>query len=274
MTRPADVKARLENIGQIEAIVSTLRALAVAHRQEAARHLDAIRAYEATIAGALADALAADGRPETASGRGGSLLIVVGAAQGFGGAFGDRLAEAALAVPAEERRELIVIGRRTLETLEARGATASWSADAPAHVADAPDLASRLTDEVVGRIARSGAARVSVLHAEPDADGAPPTRRSLTPFDFSRFRKAVARRPLTTLPRDALLAALVDEYLFTEICDTLMLAFAAENEARAEAMARAQQNVKRIRADLAAEWRRARQEQTTTEIVEVAGRID
>ena len=48
-----------------------------------------------------------------------------------------------------------------------------------------------------------------------------------------------------------------------------MLGFAAENAARAEAMARAQSNVRRIATDLRADYQRARQEQMTTEIIEL-----
>ena len=49
-----------------------------------------------------------------------------------------------------------------------------------------------------------------------------------------------------------------------------MLGFAAEDAARVAAMSRAQTNVKKIRAELTATYQRARQEQTTTEIVELS----
>ena len=53
-----------------------------------------------------------------------------------------------------------------------------------------------------------------------------------------------------------------------------MLSFAAENEARMRAMIRARSNVGRTRDMLRATYRRLRQEQITTEIVELAaGRL-
>ena len=67
----------------------------------------------------------------------------------------------------------------------------------------------------------------------------------------------------------ATVAALVDEYVFTEICEALMLGFAAENAARVAAMARAQSNVRDQEAELQGAFRRARQDQMTTEIIEV-----
>ena len=74
---------------------------------------------------------------------------------------------------------------------------------------------------------------------------------------------------LTTLDPAPLVAALVEEYVFTELCDALMLGFAAENAARAAAMARARSNVREREAELEDAFRRARQEQMTTEIIEV-----
>jgi len=278
MSRPEDIGRRVANVRQIETIVSALRALAIAHGQEAQGRLAAIRAYEATIAGALADALCGAPPPQTGAGRAARpLLIVVGAAQGFSGAYGDRLADAALerGAAAPERgaaADLIVLGLRTVEALRARGAAPVWWCDMPAHAAEAPALASRVADVAFERLGRGADDRVAILHATPEAPDRPAAPRSLAPFDFTRFSGAARRAPLLSLPRPALLSGLVAEYLFAEICEALMLGFAAESEARAAAMARAQQNVRRIGADLDAAYRRARQEQMTTEIVELAAR--
>ncbi len=93
--RPEDIEARLDNIRQIEGIVGALRAIAAAHQHEARRHLEAVRAHEATVAAALARALGEGPAPQARAG-GRALLIVVGAAQGFSGDYGDRIAAAAL----------------------------------------------------------------------------------------------------------------------------------------------------------------------------------
>lgn len=49
-----------------------------------------------------------------------------------------------------------------------------------------------------------------------------------------------------------------------------MMGFAAENAARAAAMSRAQSNVRQIAAELQGSFQRARQEQMTTEIIELS----
>ena len=263
MNRPEDIQARLDNIRQIESIVGTLRALATAHQVEAQTHLEAIRAHEATIAGALSVALAGDGQANPQMQVAPRLSIVVGAAQGFTGAFADRMAEAARAEAAQGAR-LMVVGNRTASALDGL----VWSADMAPHALEVPALASRLADALFDQIAASPGLSVQVLFADP-VPGQPIVCRRIFPFDFSRFPPAMVT-PLITLPPAALLSALVTEYVYAELCEALMLGFAAENTARAEAMARAQSNVKRIAADLRTEFQEARKEQMTTEIIEVS----
>ncbi len=269
MNRPEEIEERRDNVLQIEGIVATLRALAVAHQAEARTHLDAIRAHETSVASALSTALSrldAD-RPQPADGPG--VAIVIGAAQGFSGAFGERMATAALTEGANGG-VLMVVGNRTLGALAEHKVTPAWSAEMSPHAPEVPALANRLADALFERLTATPDATVSLLFADPADPGLPLVRRTLFPFDFSRFPRASGAPPLTTLPAPALIAALVEEYVFTELCEALMLGFAAENAARAEAMSRAQLNVKRIAADLKGEFQRARQEQMTTEIVELS----
>ena len=95
MNKTKQINDRLVNVREIETIVSTLRALAVAHQLEARTHLDAIHAHEASVAAALSTALsmlpAATAKPAEQRG----MAIVIGAAQGFSGTFAERIADAA-----------------------------------------------------------------------------------------------------------------------------------------------------------------------------------
>ncbi|MCP1335066.1 F0F1 ATP synthase subunit gamma [Futiania mangrovi] len=268
MNRPEDIQQRIGNIGQIESIVSTLRAIAAAHQAETRTHLEAIRKQEGTVASALSAVLGtmldvpAAGQPDAA------LSIVVGASQGFCGAHADRLADAAAAERAGGA-QLMIIGARTLAAFGEE--EPFWYADMVAHAPEVPGLASRLADALFAHLAQAPGKAVHILFADPAAPAEPPVRRRLFPFDFGRFPPERERQPLTNLAPAPLLAALVEEYVFTELCEALMLAFAAENAARAEAMARAQSNVRRMAKDLRTEFQQARQEQMTEEIIEVSG---
>lgn len=268
MSRLEEIQQRIVNIRQIDGIVSTLRALAAAHRVEARAHLDAIRAHEAAVAEALSVALAAasDTRPGVAD-QGPGVAIIVGATQGFCGGYADRLAEAAKAEAARGAR-LMVVGARTAGALAA-GPPPVWTGDMVAHAREIPAFAGRLADALFAETLRNPGVAVRIVFADPAEPTLPLVHASLFPFDFARFPPSKAAPVLSTLAPAALVAALVEAYVFAEICEALMLGFAAENAARVAAMARARSNVRDREMELQGAFRCARQDQMTTEIIEV-----
>jgi len=166
----------------------------------------------------------------------------------------------------------MVVGHRTLQTLTAEAApdTVVWSADMAPHMAEIPALASRTVDAALSLVARGSHDRIAILFADAEPQGQRLIRRTLVPFDFGRFPPHPGSRPQTTLARPELLAALAEEYVFAEVCEALVLGFASESAARAAAMGRAQTNVRRISGDLTRQFNQARQEQMTTEIIELS----
>ncbi|MDE2006156.1 MAG: F0F1 ATP synthase subunit gamma, partial [Rhodospirillales bacterium] len=79
--------------------------------------------------------------------------------------------------------------------------------------------------------------------------------------------------PLTGLAPDLLLVRLAEEYVFAELCEAALSAFAAENEARVAAMVAAKSNIERVRTGLEARERQTRQEEITAEVAELAAAI-
>ncbi|WP_112322276.1 F0F1 ATP synthase subunit gamma [Oceanibium sediminis] len=275
MRRPDAIKERIGHVEQISGVVVAMRAIAAAHVQEARRHLDAIRAQEQTVARAMADALSLlPGAPHTQAGAEGAehLHIVLGAAQGFCGAYNERVVESVLGQGgAPEGDRFLLIGQRCVSAFESRGVTPVWSANMAFHPPEVPALASRVVDAVFRLLGGGRFARVSILHGDPDSVRHGLTMRQLMPFDFRRFeRRSLPDAPMTTLPLARLVSNLVEEYVFTEICEALMLGFAAENDARVRSMTRARGAIRAIRDELRGDYARARQAQTTTEIIELS----
>jgi F-type H+-transporting ATPase subunit gamma len=79
-----------------------------------------------------------------------------------------------------------------------------------------------------------------------------------------------ADAPLITLPAADLVERLADEYVYAALCEAAMRAFAAENEARVAAMARARRNIDTMLEALTAQERQVRQDEITAEVVELA----
>ncbi|MCA8883456.1 MAG: F0F1 ATP synthase subunit gamma [Rhodobacteraceae bacterium] len=261
--RPEDIQRRLHGLDDIGQVVGALRAIASGHAATSRDALDAIAAHARTVEAALDrlafGALAPDDGP--------GLLLVVGAAQGFSGAYPMHLAEAARGA-LTPGTGILVVGERTLSMMGMPGETMAWSADLPAHPAEVPALASDITDQLIGLSARfPGPIR---LVGGRDLPGQPVgTRRLWPPEAAPREVQAHRDPPLMTLPADVLLAAVLQEALFAAVALALMEGLRAENQARVEAMTRAQGNLRRKRLEVEQDYKRARQEQMTSEMLEL-----
>ena len=122
------------------------------------------------------------------------------------------------------------------------------------------------------RLESKRATRVTMVHAVPAPSGTIDiVERALLPFDFTRFHVTPSRiPPIVTLPPEQLLDRLAEEYVYAELCAAVMLSYAAENEARMQAMIAARSNVERKLDELTASYRNLRQEEITAEIIELS----
>ncbi len=269
----AAIRQRIGNTREIENVIVAMRAIAAAHLREARKHVSAIRGHEESVSKAMSQALAllpAADRPAPAgNGTDGRLVIVVGAGQGFCGLYNETIVAAALDDEHAAASEFFVVGQRCAAEFLERGRSPALSFDQAARATDILRLASLVADNLYDRITRGGARRVDIAYTDPDSDT--PVRRELVPFDFSRIGQPPSGNPpLTQMPLASLLSELVQEYVFSEICEALMLGFAAENNARMQAMLRARSNVSRVIEDLERDYFKARQEHTTAEILELS----
>ena len=273
--RLAAVEARIGTVHKLAAVISAMRGIAASRTQEARRHVDSIRIFTGTIGDAIGHALTllpeTDRVPTGNGPTGRQAIILLAAEQGFAGAFSERVFDAAAGLM-RTPYNLLIAGDRGLLVAEERGLSVDWACAMIAHPAQAAALATRLTGAIYERLARADVSRVAVIHAAPGgAEGVTVVTKQLVPFDYTRFpisRRGVA--PRVTLPPGQLLARLVEEYVFAELSEAVMLSFAAENEARMRAMNAAHDNVSDSLTALISTSRRLRQEEITDEIVELA----
>ena len=76
--------------------------------------------------------------------------------------------------------------------------------------------------------------------------------------------------PLISTSPEALLESLAAEYVYAQLCEAAMHAFVAENEARMLAMLAARNNIETKLGLLTRRERQLRQQEITTEVVELA----
>jgi len=275
-----EMEARIGATHQLEAVVGAMRGIAAARSRDAHARLAGIRACAAAAGAAIGDVLAFD--PSSASPTatkaddGAEVCIVIGAEQGFVGGLNDRIADVALrcplACPRACPREWLLVGARLASVCAGRGIAQAWSAPMAAHPEAVPHLAARVSDALYARLADGEhATRVTLTHALPGESRLRIVQRTLIPFDFARFHVTPrALPPLVNVAPARLLSGLVGLYVAFELCEALMLAFAAENEARVRAMLAARTNVQQRLASLSQQYRALRQDEITSEIVELA----
>lgn len=275
------LEAQIGTAQQLQAVVSAMRGIAAARAREAEGRLAGIRSTAATVAAAIGEVLRVepDGRtaaaPDEAGGKARSharhLVIAMGSEQGFVGMFNEPILDAATRALQSGPCELIVTGTRGATTAEERGLSVAWSTPMVTHADDVPGFASNVTDELYRRLEESLITRVSIIHARPAlATQTEVVQHQLIPFDFARFHVTSRKQPpLLTLPADKLLTGLAEAYVYTELCEAAALSLAAENEARVRAMMSAHANLKDRLDALTQRYRLVRQDEITSDIVEL-----
>lgn len=270
--RLADVSARIEGIRQLGAVVNAMKGIAAARARSARGQIDAVASYAATISAAMASVLEPEDTvaprtpaPDIAPARTGLLVFL--AEQGFAGAFSDRV----LGRIGEdlESANLFLIGTRGVGIAVARGLSPRWSAAMPSHTAGIPRLADEISKEIYRALDEGRIERLDVVHSGWTSGRAKVERHRLFPLDLSQLPPRAEERPLTQLPGTELVERLGAEYLHALVCRAALNAFAAENEARMEAMSSAGNQIESELQVFEATLRRVRQEEITAEIIEL-----
>jgi F-type H+-transporting ATPase subunit gamma len=253
-------------------VVNAMRGIAAARARKARSQLIAVDSYSATIAVAIGRALALvpSARPDGARRSTRPALVLFCAEQGFAGAFSERVLDAVGADLTSS--ELFLIGTRGSIATAERGLIAGWKSAMPSQSAGVPKLADRIAGALYTRIATGEIGRLDAIFSEwQPGHGLQVKRRRLFPFDKAQFpRPTEVNTPLLNLTPEALLSELTADYLHAQLCNAAFHAFAAENEARMEAMAAARNQIERQLSSLRATQRHVRQEEITAEIIELA----
>lgn len=272
MPRLADIQGHIASMGELRDIMSAMRSLAGMRVQEAQHALPGIRRYAELVEAAIGAALLlmAPQVPEPKANEGRRALILCAAEQGFVAGFNERLAEAAEAA-LKTSDALFVLGSRGASLLYERGREAAWTTPMATRLAGAPGTVGRLTKELYARIARGEISRVEVIFSRY-RQGAQSTiaRRLLFPLDAASLAAAAPRQaPLHNLEPEALFEKLAAEYVFALLTEAAVKSIASENAARFAAMEAACGNVSTKLEQLQQQARQARQEEITTELMDL-----
>lgn len=271
--RLADIVTQIQNVHQLEAVVRAMRGIAASRAQKGRSLLAGIEAYTEVVSRAIGQALSllpSDLMAPPPHRRAKLGLILFCAEQGFAGAFSEHVLDRASGDLG--RAVNLIVGTRGTVIAGERGIKPAWSTPMATHVDAIPSFANRLAEALYGYVASGAVANVDILFSRSiSGSGIVVDRHSVLPIDFRRFARPIEKQaPLTTLTPQLLLERLAAEYVYAQLCNAAMHAFEAENEARMLAMASAKTNIESKLTGLSQRGRRLRQEEITTEIVELA----
>ncbi len=270
--RLADISARIAGIRQLGAVVNAMRGIAAARAQQARGQLTAVDSYATTIAVAIGRAISliSSAPPDGARRSTRPALVLFCAEQGFAGAFSERVLDAAGADLTTS--ELFLIGTRGASAAAERTISAGWKSAMPSHSLGIPKLADRIIEALYLRIATGEIDRLDAIFSQwQPSHGTHIERHRLFPLDMTAFPRPInSDAPLLNMAPSTLLSELTTDYMHAQLCNAALHAFAAENEARMEAMASARHQIERQLSALQAMQRMVRQEEITAEIIELA----
>ncbi len=271
--RLADITARIDGVHKLGSVVNAMRSIAAARARQAHSQVAAVDSYAATIRDAMGRLLPLLAEQPAAPSRRAPRrsLVVFVAEQGFAGAFSEKVLDTI--GDFHEGRDIFLVGTRGAMLARERGIAPRRQSAMPAHSSVIPRLADGIAQAVYERAARNEFDVLDVVFSLSEGQGGPVSvqRRRLLPFDLASVpRGSALNPPLIQLPAQELLAHLTGDYLHAQLCHAALHAFAAENQARLDAMASTRNQIDRMLSDLQATRRIVRQEAITAEIVELA----
>jgi len=271
--RLPELQARIQALGKLGEVVSALRTVSAARVQQAHAILDAIREHTEIVRAALASAARMAEVPsrEGDASAGAGVIIALGSEHGFVGAFNERV----LDVAATQRKPgdvLFVIGARAALLATERHDSVSWTCQMPSQVGGVDEVALHLAARVSLVGGQRRVDRVSLVYTRLTAGaGARVVTEALLPFDMQPYRAEETHRPkaISNLDPLPLIDGLVDELLFAQLAHAATESFASENAARLGVMQAAIDNVDGKLDDLGRLERELRQEEITTELLDL-----
>jgi F-type H+-transporting ATPase subunit gamma len=275
--RLADLQNRIRSLGDLRDVVGAMRSLSAVRVQQAQETLLAIRQYASIVESALAEAAPrsppASGLPsgDDPDALTTTAVVAFGSEHGFVGAFNDHVLDHAIAHLGRAGDPLLLVGTRAAMIAAERRRPIAWTCPMASHVGGVDEVALRTAEEIARRAAGE-LTRVVLVYTR--CSGGATWRlvaETLLPFDVAPYlpRRRDKPPPISNLASKELFDKLVEELVFAQLTHAAMESFASESVARLTAMKSAHDNIEDKLALMTRLEREGRQEEITTELLDV-----
>ncbi len=274
--RLAEIQARIANLGDLQDIMGAMRALAAMRLGQAQNALPGIRQYTEVINFGLARGLALTGggggpkRARAGAGEGRLAVVAFTSEHGFAGAYNERILERAWSLAKSSGHRLLVVGSRGKVKAEEHGCRVAYAQPMATHIGGVLEVVLRCSEELFRRLAQDGIERVTLVYGR-NTNGSlwMVEVEPVLPFDAAAYHQAETAVPMVYLDAGDLFDKVVEEFVFTRLMHAALESFASENAARLTAMEAAHDNIETKLEALTQQARQQRQEEITTELLDV-----
>jgi F-type H+-transporting ATPase subunit gamma len=276
------LRRQLDTVDDLGGIVRTMKALAAVSIRQYEAAVRSLAGYYRTVELGLHAVLRDLPPPEPEPRRRERAVgaVVFGSDHGLCGRFNEDVVEHARERLAEfaagAERRVLAVGLRAAGLLEHIGQPVEEDIFVPGSAARITATVRHVLLKIDEWRGAGGVQRVYLFHNRPTSgERYRPAGARLLPVSLARFHRLEEERwpgpslPAFTLPRGALLAALLRQYFFVSVFRACAESLAAENASRLAAMQAAEKNLSERHAELLAGFRRQRQDAITSELLDV-----
>lgn len=256
-------------------LVGAMRSLASMRVRAAMHALEDVHRYAAAMAEAVRSALLLlEQRPSTPRERGrsgsGRALVLYMSEHGFIGGFNQRLLQAVTA-EGTGNESLLVLGSRGAALAAEHGRSVHWQHPMPTRLASIAPVVRQTEAQIYALITGRQVTGAEVIYTCVQHSGAGTIRRrQLFPLELPLPTAAAPLLPpLHNLAPSELLEQLTHEYILAQLTEAAAESLASENTARLTTMNAAHDNVTRRIEQLRQQASQARQEEITSELLDL-----
>lgn len=276
------LRQRLDSFDDLRDIVGTMKTLSAASIHQYEEAVRSLADYRRTVELGLHIVLReSEPHPDRQLRKGGHLAaIIFGTDHGLCGRFNEEITKYALqrmnSVPADPARRILVVGMRASDLMESSGQPVTEVLDLPG---SANQISATIQD-ILLHIDRwreePGLDWLCLFHNCPIGKSSyRPVSLHLLPLHIERFHRLKENAwpsrnlPTYTMDRQDLLSSLLRQYFFISLFRACAESQAAEHGSRLAAMQAAERNLNERMEELFGQYRRARQEAITNELLDI-----
>jgi F-type H+-transporting ATPase subunit gamma len=278
------LRRKIQSAEDLYSIVKTMKTLAMVNIRNYQRAVESISEYYHTVELAFTVVLQygqfkIKRKATRESGKTG--VVIFGSDQGLCGGFNDRIVEHAMKEMYEtdlskKQKIVLCIGQRAGVLLEQEGHPIEYISSVPSSLAGITPIVQKILLKLDSLQSEQKVERMVIFHNGLMSTSSYVQRTvNLLPLDERWYRKMQQRKweshilPTFSMDRDALMSALVRQYIFVSLYRGFIESMASENAGRLASMQAAERNIEETMDGLQTSFRNLRQDSITSETIDI-----